>query len=311
MIPVIVLLLLIAVVTGISWYAYRIAFLAPERDEEALYALPKGKQYEAFYPEIKRCMTEMRERPFEEVSITSHDGKKLYARYYHAADGAPVQLQFHGYKGSIFRDFCGGSKLALKIGHNALVIDQRSHGKSEGTTITFGIHERRDCLAWIQYAIKRFGENVPIILCGVSMGAATVLMANDQELPENIKGIIADCPYSSPKEIIKKVGQDMHFPPTLMYPFVKLGAYLFGHFDLEEMDAVRAVKQAKTPVLLFHGDDDRFVPCSMSRKISEACTSPVTFEVFPGAGHGLCYMVDVKRYEDATIRFIDSILPKN
>lgn len=304
----IIILALAALIPAFSYYAYRIAFLAPRRSEEEQYALPRGKQYEVFHPHIQKCMDEMRARSYEEVYITSHDGKKLFARYYHSADGAPVQILFHGYKGSAFRDFCGGSKLAMKMKHNALVIDQRSHGKSEGNTITFGIEERRDCMRWIEYACERFGKNVPIILCGLSMGAATVLMVNDQELPTNIKGIIADCPFSSPKEIIKKVGKDMHFPPSLMYPFVKLGARLFGHFDLEEIDAIRAVKQAKVPILLFHGDDDRFVPCAMSEEIKNACVSPVTFEKIPDAGHGLCYMVAPKRYEEATIQFIQSVL---
>ena len=100
----------------------------------------------------------------------------------------------------------------------------------------------------------------------------------------------------------------MHLPPTLLYPFVKLGARLFGHFDLEEMDALRAVQHAKVPILLFHGDDDRFVPCSMSEEIRDACGSTITFEKFPGAGHGLCFMVDPKRYEEATKKFLHEVL---
>lgn len=304
----IILLVLTTVIFAFSYYAYRIAFLAPPRNEEEQFALPQGEQYNVFHAQMQHCIDRMRSWPFEEVYITAFDGKKLFAHYYHVDDHAPVQILIHGYKGSAFRDFCGGSNLARKQKHNALVIDQRSHGKSEGNTITFGINERKDCLSWINYVKDRFGENTPIILCGLSMGAATVLMVNDQELPSNVKGIIADCPFSSPKEIIKKVGKDMHFPPALMYPFVRLGAFIYGHFNLEEMDAVRAVKQAKVPILLFHGDDDRFVPCHMSEEIAAACASPITFERFPNAGHGLCYMVDPKRYEETMIRFIQSLL---
>lgn len=308
MILVIIIIFLCIMVLAISYYAYTIAFRPSKQSRKELYHLPKGEQYTLHTPTIQRCIDEMLSRTCEEISITSHDGKKLFGRYYHVSDDAPVQILMHGYKSSSILDFCGGVKLAMNMGQNVLAVDQRSHGKSEGSAITFGIEERRDCLSWITYISERFGCDVPIILCGISMGAATILMATDQNLPHNVKGIIADCPYSSPKEIIMKVSGELHFPPKLIYPFIRLGAFLFGHFHLEETDAVRAVKQAKIPILLFHGDDDRFVPCEMSQKIANACASPVTLEIIPGAGHGLCYMVDPKQYEEATIRFIQSIL---
>lgn len=297
------------IMLGISYYSYRIAFHAPKRIEEQQYALPRGEQYVIHHPAIRKCMDEMRAVSFEEVYITAHDGTRLFGRYYHVKDNAPIQLQFHGYKSSAYKDFCGGSKLARTMGHNALVVDQRSHGKSEGSCITFGIKERLDVLSWINYILDRCGNDITIILCGLSMGAATVLMSADLSLPENVVGIIADCPYSSPKAIIQKVSRDMHLPAKFLYPFVKLGALLFGGFHLEETSAVNAVQNTNLPILLFHGDDDRFVPCEMSREIKEACASSVTLEVIEGAGHGLCYMVEPKRYEEATMKFINSIVP--
>ncbi len=65
----------------------------------------------------------------------------------------------------------------LREGHNVLMIEERAHLESEGHTITFGIKERYDALDWIRYALQRFGEDTRIILVGISMGAATVLMA--------------------------------------------------------------------------------------------------------------------------------------
>lgn len=239
---------------------------------------------------------EMDEIPYEAVTISAYDGTKLAARYYHVRDGAPLQLQFHGYKGSALRDFCGGNKLARESGQNTLVVDQRAHGKSCGTTITFGIRERLDCLSWVEYANHRFGPDTPIFLSGVSMGAATVLMASELEFPANVVGIIADCPYSSPEAIIRKVcREDMHLPPVLVMLFIRLGARLFGHFDLKETSAVQAVRNTNIPILLLHGEDDRFVPCDMSREIFDACLSYKIRKSFPGAGHGLSYIVDTEK----------------
>ena len=145
----------------------------------------------------------MEKVPYEQVYITSFDGTKLAARYYHLSDSAALQIQFHGYRSTAVRDFSGGFQLAQKMGRNLLVVDQRASGKSEGTTICFGIKEKYDCLEWIKYALERFGD-IPIMLTGVSMGGATVLMASELDLPENVKCIVSDCPYTSPYEIIAR-----------------------------------------------------------------------------------------------------------
>ncbi len=305
-----IILLLFSAITAASYLCYRIVFYAPTRVMDSEYAMPQGEQYLKKRKGILQSVNEMLERPFEPVTVTSFDGTGLYARYYHAAEDAPVQIMFHGYKSSAVLDMSGASKLAGRIGHNAIVTDQRSHGRSDGKAITFGVLERRDCLCWIDYARSRFGENVKIILSGLSMGAATVLMTSELDLPSNVVGIVADCPYSSTKEIIQKVCKDLHLPGRILYPFIRLGARLFAHFNIEESSPAAAVEHAKIPILLIHGEDDRFVPCSMSQKISNSCASPVKLITVPGAGHGLCYMEDPQRYEKAVLDFYERILVK-
>lgn len=306
-----ILLILAIIVVLAAYICYHISFRATKRvmDEDVQIHLPDGEQYMKVREGIEKCVTDMLNRPFEPVTITTFDGKKLYARYYHVADGAPLQIQFHGYKSSAVLDFCGGSLYAGKIGHNALVVDQRSHGKSEGNSITFGVLERKDVLSWIEYARSRFSEDVQIILAGLSMGAATVLMATDQPLPSNVVGVMADCPYSSPEAIIKKVCRvEMRLPVKPLYPFIKLGARLFAGFDLEESSAVSAVKNTPVPILILHGTGDRFVPCDMSREIHAANPQMITLVTIPEAGHGLCYMTEPKMYEDAMQEFFRKIL---
>lgn len=307
---ILILILLFAILTlACSYYAYRISFYSPARDPEVLYKLPKGEQYEPQLESIKGWIGEVMEFPHEDVFIYSYDGKKLYGRYYHTLDNAPMQIMFHGYRSSAYLDFCGGIKFARKCGHNMLVVDQRSHGKSEGNTISFGIEEKNDCISWINYVNQRFGTDTKIILSGLSMGASTVLMTANLNLPANVVGIVADCPYSSPKEIISLVCErDRKLPAKFVYPFVKLGARIFGHFDLEECDAVRAVADSKLPILIFHGDRDLFVPCEMSKQLKETCPEKIRLEIVPGAGHGLAYMVGPKQYETALLQFTEHVL---
>ena len=140
------------------------------------------------------------------------------------------------------------------------------------------------------------------------MGAATVLMASELDLPANVKGIIADCPYSSPKAIICKVSKDLKFPPAVFYPFIKAGATIYGHFNLSECTAVSAVKNAKIPILIIHGEEDSFVPCAMSKEISDACPKGTVYETFPKSDHGLSYVTDTQRYKKITTDFINNCL---
>ena len=267
----------------------------------------QGDQYEPVAPYIYRMAHAMAQYPFEAISIRSRDNISLYGRYYHHMDGAPLIILFHGYRSHPYRDCCGAHGLARRMGFNALVVDQRAHGQSGGVTITFGIRERYDCLRWAEYASHRFGSKVPIILSGLSMGAATVLMATDLDLPENVCCIIADSPYSTPSAIIQKVAADRHYPVPLCRPLLHLTAWLFGGFFLNSSTAKEAVRHAKIPVLLLHGEEDRMVPCNMSLEIAACCASRVQLVTFPDAGHGLCYLSDPIRYEQVLFDFLSSL----
>ena len=306
---VFILGLILILILGVSYYAYRRAFYHARRcvNGKTQSDLTYADDSEAFreIAEKLRGWTEDLSRvPYREISICSRDGKRLFGRYYHVRDGAPLQIEFHGYKGDAIRDFCGGDPLARRMGFNTLLVDQRSHGESDGRVITFGVLERYDCLDWVNYAIQHFGNDVKIILTGISMGAATVLMAADLDLPENVVGIIADSAYSSPKEILQKVCKDIGIAPNIIYPFLWLGAFLFGHFRIRG-GAIESVKGARVPILILHGENDGFVPCEMSRRISEACASEVSVETFAGADHCLGYVADPIRYEQAISDFIE------
>lgn len=302
-----ILAAVILAILGISYYTYRVCFHSPANRREDPYSLMHGRQYEAVGEDIIRCTGIMDRTPCEWVTISSFDGLTLSGRYYHTRDGGPLMILFHGYRSMALRDCAGGFILAKKMGFNVLAVDQRAHAKSGGSVITFGICERKDCLSWTEYAVERFGKTIPIVLSGLSMGASTVLMASELPLPENVAAIMADCPYSAPADIIRKVSRDRHLPDTLAYPFIRLGARIYGGFSLEETTAAKAVRNAKVPILLLHGEEDRFVPCEMSREIYKACQSPAELHTFPGAGHGLCYITDPIRYEEATTRFLWNI----
>jgi pimeloyl-ACP methyl ester carboxylesterase len=269
--------------------------------------IPTGGIYDAHREEILAWMKMSRAMPHEDFSVRSFDGLTLRGKYYECEAGAPVELLFHGYQGNAERDLCGGVERCFRLGRNAMIIDQRASGRSDGHVITFGIKESADCYEWVKYTVARFGEEKKIIIGGISMGAATVMMATRFDLPKNVVCVLADCGYTSPKEIIKKVVAEMKLPADLIYPFIRLGALIYGRFNLEETSAMETMKKCTVPVVFVHGDDDAFVPYDMSVRLHDACTSEKKILItIHGAGHGLAFPVDQDGYVNQLAEVRDS-----
>ena len=300
-----VAIFLIAFVLLVSYICFRMVFYEPRKQSSSPddIPLPEGKLYEPYHPLMKQWILETRNYPHEDYYIQSHDGLTLHAKYFEYAPNAVTEIMFHGYRGSAERDLSGGIQRCFALGRNVLLVDQRTSCDSEGHVISFGINEHRDCLAWVDFAVNHFGPDVKLVLTGISMGASTVLMAAGKPLPKNVVGILADCGFSSPKDIIRKCAKDLHYPVNLIYPFIKLGAKLFGHFDLEEYSPMEAMKTCKIPVIFLHGEDDDYVPCYMSRELYDVCTAPKKLVTVPEAGHGLVYLVDNQKYFQSVVEF--------
>lgn len=293
----------------ISYICFRMAFYVPRKkvvnSEE--FKLPDGEIYKKYENEMIGFIKKVRQLPHEDVEITSFDGLKLRGKYYEYSPNAPIELMFHGYRGNSESDLSGGVLRCFALGRSVLLVDHRASGRSEGKVISFGVNESKDCLKWLDFLNNKF-ENAKIILSGISMGASTILMASGKDLPKNVIGVIADCGYTSPKEIIKTVIKQMKLPPNLAYPFVKLGAKIYGKFNLEEDSPIEAVKRCKVPIIFFHGDVDDYVPYEMSVKNYNACVSRKKLVTVKGAGHGLAYIVDPDEYLKELNEFFTPLL---
>lgn len=293
---------------GAVYVLYCYVFRANRKHPCGPHTFPRGSQYAPYRDRVFRNIDHVLAQPWERVSVISKDGLKLAGLYCHHLDGAPLMILFHGYRSNGVRDGNGGFLICEARKYNVLLVDERAHGDSQGRTITFGVKERLDCLSWVEYARERFGKDTKILLVGVSMGAATVMMASALLPPESVRGIIADCGYTSPKEIMMTVARQIHVPAKPAYALLRLGARLFGHFDPEEGSAIDALRRNRIPILLIHGEDDRFVPCDMSRRNFDACGAKKWLLTVPGAGHGMSYYVDTPAYTKAVAEFCDQVL---
>ena len=305
MIVLIVVAILLFLVLAASLVCFIIVFYSGKRkvlgpDE---YDIPPGKIYEPFREDMVNWTKQIRSMPHEKIEIKSYDGLTLRGTYYEYAPDATVELLFHGYRGNAERNLCGGIERCFALGRSVIIIDQRAGGKSDGHIITFGIREHRDCLTWIDYAIERFGKDRKLVIGGVSMGAATVVMAAGEKLPDNVVCAMADCGYSSTEDILKKVIRQIKLPVWLMYPLIRLGGIVYGGFDVKKGSPMEAAKHATVPIVFLHGDADDFVPHDMSVKVHEVCVSPKKMVTIKGAGHGLAFPVDRKGYVEALREF--------
>ncbi|MGI6737545.1 MAG: alpha/beta hydrolase [Anaerovoracaceae bacterium] len=279
-----------------SGAVFHLVFYNSDERKSRPASIPDGEQYSENRRRIARLLEGVNARPYEEVWIRSRDGLPLYGRYYEIRPGAPTHIQFHGYRGAAVREYAACRQCEWELGVNTLLVDERAHGRSGGHVTTFGIRERGDVLAWAEYAARRFGPDCPLILSGVSMGAAAVLMAADLPLPGSVRGLIADSPYDSPKDIICTVIRDRRLPVRLLWPLVYLGGLLYGGVNLKEASALTSLQRSRLPVLIYHGTGDAFVPCEMSVRIRDRYPDRVQLEIFPGAAHGISYLSDSDRY---------------
>lgn len=266
---------------------------------------PELRQYgDMILSGVKYC----RETPHTDVTISARDGVRLAGKLYDASPRRGVVIMCHGYRSVAENDFSCSSEYVHSKGFAFLLIDERAHSKSGGMVMTFGIRERWDVIDWVKFVQERFpGE--PIILEGLSMGAATVVMAaGESELPESVVGIIADCGYTSPKEIISSVIRSIHLPVKVFYPLVHLAGRIFGGFDTEECSALEAAARARVPALFIHGEADDFVPCDMGRANYAAYAGKKRLVTVPAAGHGLSYVVDMPACQRALTEFLDEIV---
>jgi len=287
------------------------------------FALMRGRERDPLSPAVigKSCWARYQDsvragaawiaaQPQEEVSIRSADGLRLSGRFLPAAgDARGTILLFHGYHSAYFVDFSCSAQFYRELGFHLLLIDQRAHGRSEGTYITYGVLERQDCRLWAEFCARRFGPKHPLFLAGISMGASTVLMAAGLPLPPSVRGVIADCGFTSPRDIIREVMTARYHLPA--FPFLyamDFWARLLAGFSLSGASTVEALSHTAIPVLLIHGTGDRFVPCRMSREAYDACVSEKRLLLVEGAGHASSFLVDTPACTEAVKRFLDQSL---
>lgn len=240
---------------------------------------------------------------YEQTGITSYDGLSLHG-YIVRQNSDVWVIALHGYddSGTAMAQMTGGF---YARGYNLLLPDMRGQGKSEGSYIGMGWHDRLDVLSWIDWLNKEY-ENPEIIVYGVSMGGATAMMVSGEKLPSNVRCIIEDCGYASVKDEFAYEGKALFHMPY--YPFVwaaSLVTKVCAGYSFEEASALEQVKKSETPMLFIHGEDDTFVPVENVYRVYKAAACEKQLLVVPGAQHASSMLKDYRLYWQTVYDFID------
>ena len=262
------------------------------------------KKNESVNEACRAAAERLAQEEHENITITARDGVTLKGHFFPCDNAKRVIIAFHGWRSSWNYDFGIVTEFWRKNNCSVLYAEQRGQNDSGGEYISFGLTERFDCADWAAWAVCRCGSNIPIYLTGISMGASTVLMAADLEFPENVRGIMADCGFTSPKAIWKHIANDnLHIAFGLSSIIADIMCKKKINMRSDEHSTVEALRNTSIPVLLIHGTNDHFVPVEMTYENYIACASDKRLLIVPGAEHGLSYLEDRETYEQAEMDF--------
>lgn len=260
--------------------------------EELQALLEQGKQW-------------LSNQPHETVELTSFDGTRLLGHLFRHPNAKRAVVAMHGWRSGWARDFGIIAPFLMENDCTVLYAEQRGQGESDGDYMGFGMVERHDCAVWANWMNENGFGMMPLYLAGISMGAATVLMAaGSDNLPENLCGIIADCGFTSAAEEWRHIAENnLHLGYRRRQKQVDNLCRRRIALNSDDYSTLDAMKTNKTPILFIHGTADTFVPPEMTRRNYDACTAPKKLLLVEGANHAVSYLKDRTAYEKAVREF--------
>ena len=256
----------------------------------------KKSQFSEHSDKLKLGNQWLRDHEKEDIYMVAPDGVRLHALWIPAPNAKATVVVAHGYHSCGLLDFSVALEMYHREGFHILMPSQRAHGASEGKYITFGVKESQDFLHWIRLHNARFGE-YPIICSGLSMGASTLMFLAGLDIPDNVRGFIADCGFTSPKEIIAEVFRcNTHLPAWPFMWATELFARIFGKFSLSDMHTTKTLANNHRPILMVHGLADSFVPAEMTQRSFAACGGDKQLLLVEDATHAMSFLVAREAY---------------
>ncbi len=290
---------------GIGYYFYRFAVARTKKsflsDDPAL---PKR----APNPDLDEWWESA---PSRDARVAAGD-LSLYARVLPAPSPTPVvAILIHGYSGTgaMMRSYARLFRTLFSC--HLIVPDLRGHGKSDGSYIGFGWREREDLRLWIDWALENIDPDARIVLFGVSMGGASVCSVLGDELPSNVRAAVSDCAFSTARGALAfKLKSLFGLPAFPALPAAELVTRVLAGYRLRDASPADALRRARVPLLIVHGEADTFVPVSMARELHAAAGCPTELWTVPEAGHADSFRTAPEAYASRLESFLRPLLTR-
>lgn len=299
---------------GTANYFFNLAIVRPDKRKQGrnphniVASQAESKDQYGEYTETVAAGKEwLKSQKLETIYTKSFDNLTLAAEILDVENAKGTIISVHSFASSPLKDFGDVARFYHEKGYRVVMPYQRANGKSEGQYMTYGINECRDVVEWAGVIQRRFGKDDNVFLHGLSMGATSVLMAAGfSELPENVRGIIADSAFISPYRLFRHiVKKDLHLPA---FPFLYAMEAICNEkagFGFSDYSTTEALDDCTRPVLFIHGEKDGLVPLSMARENYEICHTEKELVIIPEAQHALGYLVDKETCVKAVSDFLD------
>jgi fermentation-respiration switch protein FrsA (DUF1100 family) len=294
----------------VSYLAAKQIFARQEHDENKKmsnsFLKIMGPDFDGYLKDRDQHRACMEKMPYEDAETVSDDGLQLHAYYYkNPVPAERTVILVHGHHSNGLEGHSATGMDYLKHGYNALLIDQRSCGKSEGEWGTFGLKERYDLMKWIAW-LKQKDAQMKIVLHGCSLGGATVCMCADLDLPKNVKAIVSDCAFADIREQLKyAVWVTAHVPGCLVLPQILLWLKHYTGAEIDDNSPLHSVSRAKVPMLFIHGTEDHYVLPVNAEKLYEACSGEKELLWIEHAGHASARYTDPAVYDEHVFHFLE------
>ncbi len=299
------IIVLLGAYLAICWHFSSTLLFPKVSDHELALAseLEKGRienQYYSYFLSLQK----------ETVAIKSDHGYDLHGLWIPNQDSDKTIVFCHG----ITWNLIGAIKyteIFWNMGFNLLIYDHRKHGKSGGKSTTYGLFEKDDLKAWLDWIELKKGKGTYIATHGESLGAATVLQ--HLGIDSRVKFCVADCPYSDLKEILRYTLQmEHHLKKLPILPVANLFTKLRAGLSINEVSPIETIRKVQTPIFWIHGTEDRKVPSQMSVDMYEAKTQGIKkLWLVTGARHASACVMDRQGYTEQIEAFIQEVDHEN
>ena len=195
-----------------------------------------------------------------------------------------------------------------KAGYNILVIDNRSHGYSDGVVCSLGYREYRDIFAWSRLLVENLG-NKAVFLHGICIGSSVALFAcTSADCPDYIEGMCGDGMYTCFAESFRNHMLEDEHPKLVAKSFVYLYMRIFSCANVVTDGPLWRVDKMKKPMLFLHSCQDVYSTPDQAQKLFDKCTSPRKRLVwFENGAHSRVRVNAPQKYDETIIGFLEEM----